>query len=108
MTRRLLVSLLLIPLAACTHAMHVKNLGEYAKAPPSIGQGVRIALEDGATTAEEREYFKFVHEALAVTPGVQVALRANQPNGFTPDAVVKVRPRGQYHGSGWNYLITFP
>jgi len=94
--------------AACTHGMHVKNLNAYAKSA-TAPQPLTIVLEDRSSDGEEREYFTYVHEALAVHPSVRaVHVSPRVPEDVVPDLVVGVRPHADYHGSWWNYFITFP
>ena len=94
--------------SACTHQMEVKNLHEFSKSTTAPRQ-LTIALEDRSTSPEERVYFDYVREALAVHPAVRsVKVLPDAPADFAPDFVVAVRPRADYRGSWLNYFITVP
>src|SRR5262249_24073062 len=57
----------------------------------------------------EHEYFELVHQALVTHPAVKTVVVASEPPpDFVPDVTVGVWPRPEYHGSWWNYPITFP
>lgn len=75
-------TMLAVATTACTHSMHVKNLDEYVKSA-TAGRPLWIVIEDTSTDTDEREYFTYVHEALATHPAVdKVALRSNVPADF--------------------------
>jgi hypothetical protein len=79
------------------------------KSVPAPARPLTIVLEDRSASPDEHEYFTFVHEALATHPGVKaVVVGPAIPADVVPDATVAIRPRSAYHGSWWNYPITFP
>jgi hypothetical protein len=108
MKRFVLLACLSLNVAACTHTMRVRNLNAYVKDVPPA-HPLTVVLEDRSANADEHEYFTFVREALATHAGVQtVVLASEAPPELVPDVIVGVHPRPSYHGSWWNYPITFP
>ena len=91
--------------------MNVKNLREFALEPTySTRRDVAVMRYTGSD--EGRIFFEHVIHALRAHPSV-AQLRTDwrwdtyEP-GFEPDAVLRITPSVEYHGSLWNLPITFP
>lgn len=95
--------------SGCTHAMEIRNLGAYAL-QATAPQPLVVGLKDNSDSSQ---LFGSVHKALAVHPGAkQVVVIPRYKLGDTPepprDVTASVRSATAYHGSGWNFWITFP
>lgn len=95
-------------LMGCTHAMRIKNLDEFKKAMPVVQAPLVIGLKDESAPGDGQQLAKFVYEAMRTNPNVKQVVLPEQDGWSSVDAVVTLKPKADYSGSGWNYAITFP
>ncbi len=100
-------------LVACTHSMQVKNLDDYHSSPgDTLGRRHNVALLRRDPEDNQSPFVQHVVEALRNHPAVdrvRTGWRWEVSDAeFTPDVVLALDPQPEFHGSGWNFLITFP
>jgi len=97
-----------VPLAGCAHSMQVKNLHAYNATAPSTDKSLRFLVKNDSARGDEQDLYHVVADSLAKESAVARVVRNTGPPDFQPDYVATITPHTTYHGSGWNYLITFP
>ena len=107
MGRRVLVSVLALLLAGCSHQLQLRNAHQYSTSMPYIESDIQLGVVAPATQIEE-QFVSYIVDGLIGLANTKV-LYPYKPNPDKPvDYVVDFQVRVNRSGSGTNFVVSWP
>jgi len=103
-----LLSVVLLSMAGCTHALEIKNIGSYTKyGMMPLEKNITIGVVPTSDDIHCEKLVRNIADSLQKY-GAKVWLPYSPYSSRKVDVVANIRTTSDYHGSGWNFLINFP